>query len=78
MHQNGVVSSTLHQRFKYYKNGQLKTIIADIKPFTMAEAHYDDARFYLKATSIKDALSIHGKKDGEQEQSMQKGKKGCF
>ena len=41
----------------------------------MIEAHYDDARFYLKDVFVKDALSIHGKQDGEQEQSMQKGKK---
>ena len=31
IHQNGVVSSTFHQCFKYCKNGQVKTIIADSK-----------------------------------------------
>ena len=41
----------------------------------MPEAHYDDARFYLKDAYVKNALPIHGKQDGEQEQSMRKGKK---
>ena len=45
----------------------MKIIILDTKPFTMIEAHYDDARFYLKDVFVKDALSIHGKQDGEQE-----------
>ena len=43
IHQNGVVSSTLHQCFKYCRNGKVKTVVADAKPFTMAEAHYADA-----------------------------------
>ena len=34
IHQNGVVSSTLHQCFKYCRNGQVKIIVADTKPFT--------------------------------------------
>ena len=53
----------------------LNTVIADTKPFTMAEAHYD-VKFYLKKVFLKDSLSIHGKKYGEHEQSWQKGKKG--
>ena len=78
MHQNGVVSSKLHQCFKYCRNGQVKTVIIDTKPFTMAKAHYDDTIFYLKDALVKDSPSIHGKKDGEQEQSMRKGKKVVF
>ena len=55
MHQNDVVSSTLHQFFKYYKNGQVKTIVANSKPFTMEEAHYVDAKFYLKNAFVEDS-----------------------
>ena len=55
IHQNGVVSSTLHQCFKYCKNGEVKTVVADAKPFTVAEAHYADAKFYLKDASVEDA-----------------------
>ena len=52
------------------RNGQVKTINADTKPFTMEEAYYDDAKFYLKDVFVKDvfvkdALLIHGKKDSE-------------
>ena len=56
----------------------MKTIIANIKPFAITEAHYDDARFYLKDAYVKNALPIHGKQDGEQEQSMRKEKKRLF
>ena len=32
IHQNGLVSSTLHQCFKYCRNGEVKTIVADAQP----------------------------------------------
>ena len=38
---------------KYYENGDAKRIIADDNPFTEAEAHFADAKFYLKKYSIK-------------------------
>ena len=74
IHQNGVVSSTLHQCFKYYRNGEVNTVFADAKPFTMAEAHYANAKFYLKYAMIEDAQSTLDTK----QQSKQKEKKGCF
>ena len=46
IHENGVVSSTLHQCFKYCQNGQVKRVDADSKPFTMAESYFADAKFY--------------------------------
>ena len=52
-----MVSSTLHQCFKYYRNGEVKTVVADDKPFTVAEAHYANAKFYLKDAPIKGAQS---------------------
>ena len=55
IHQNGVISSTLHQCFKYCRNDEIKTVVADAKPFTMVEVHYSDAKFYLKDASVEDA-----------------------
>ena len=74
IHQNGVVSSTLHQCFKYYRNGKVKTVVIDTKPFTMAEAHYADAKFYLKDAPIEDAQSA----PNIEQQLKQKGKKVAF
>ncbi|KAG9453411.1 hypothetical protein H6P81_006315 [Aristolochia fimbriata] len=47
LHSNGVVPSTLHQCFKYWENGEQKTVYADESPFTEAEASFADAKFYL-------------------------------
>ena len=43
MYQNSVVSSILHQCFKYGKNGQV--------------AHFANAKFYLKDVPIEDVQS---------------------
>ena len=58
IHQNGVVSSTLHQCFKYCKNGEVKTVVADAKPFTVAKAHYVDTKFYMKDALVEDAQPV--------------------
>ena len=58
MHQNGMVSSTLYQYFKYYRTGEVKIVVANAKPFTMAEAHYIDAKFYLKDALVENAQPI--------------------
>ncbi|KAG9453311.1 hypothetical protein H6P81_006215 [Aristolochia fimbriata] len=53
-----VVPSTLHQCFKYYQDGEEKTVFADECPFTEAEASFADAKYYLEekgATSSKAA-----------------------
>ncbi|KAH0781203.1 hypothetical protein KY290_000801 [Solanum tuberosum] len=59
VHENKVIPSTYHQCLKYYEYGVAKKIIADNNPFTEAEAHFVDAKFYLKkyATKIDDIAS---------------------
>ncbi|KAH0727913.1 hypothetical protein KY290_003618 [Solanum tuberosum] len=58
VHENKVIPSTYHQCLKYYEDGVAKRIIADDNPFTEAEAHFADAKFYLKKYSIKvDAIA---------------------
>ncbi|KAH0636032.1 hypothetical protein KY290_036427 [Solanum tuberosum] len=58
VHENKVIPSTYHQCLKYYEDGVAKSIIADDNPFTEAEAHFADAKFYLKKYSIKvDAIA---------------------
>ncbi|KAG9453150.1 hypothetical protein H6P81_006054 [Aristolochia fimbriata] len=47
LHANGVVPFTLHQCFKYWENGEQKTVYADESPFTEAEASFADVKFYL-------------------------------
>ncbi|XP_075084998.1 uncharacterized protein LOC142168239 [Nicotiana tabacum] len=47
IHENGVVSSTLHQCLKYIRDGEIVKIEADINPFTKTESYFADAKFYL-------------------------------
>ncbi|KNA19062.1 hypothetical protein SOVF_065000 [Spinacia oleracea] len=55
MHENGVVASTLHQCFKYYRNGERK-VNADVKPFSEAESHFADAKFYASQGEPVDVM----------------------
>nr|XP_027088706.1 uncharacterized protein LOC113710058 [Coffea arabica] len=48
IHENEIISSTLHQCFKYCRDGIVKKVTADDKPFTEAETHFADAKFYLQ------------------------------
>lgn len=48
IHDNGVVPSTLHQCFKYSRDGMVKKVCADDKPFTEAEAYIADAKYYIR------------------------------
>ncbi|XP_049370599.1 uncharacterized protein LOC125835509 [Solanum verrucosum] len=58
VHENTIIPSTYHQCLKYYDDGVAKRIIADDNPFTEAEAHFVNAKFYLKKYSIKvDAIA---------------------
>ena len=45
-YESGVVSSTLHQWFKYYQNGQVKKANTNSKPFTMVKSYFANAKFY--------------------------------
>ncbi|KAB5519123.1 hypothetical protein DKX38_023442 [Salix brachista] len=57
IHENGIISSTLHQCFKYCRNGQVRKIMADTDPFTIAEAHFADAKFYFKSNMMEELRS---------------------
>ncbi|KAL0411441.1 UNVERIFIED_CONTAM: hypothetical protein Slati_3733800 [Sesamum latifolium] len=48
LHENAVVPSTLHQCFKYCRNGIVKKVLNDSKPFTEAESHFADAKYYIE------------------------------
>ena len=54
IHGNGVVPSTLHQCFKYCDGKQIKVVTVDLQPFTMAESHFVDAKFYLDCNTTFD------------------------
>nr|XP_027068875.1 uncharacterized protein LOC113694208 [Coffea arabica] len=47
IHENEIIPSTLHQCFKYCRDGIVKKVTADDKPFTEVETHFADAKFYL-------------------------------
>ncbi|KAL0410996.1 UNVERIFIED_CONTAM: hypothetical protein Slati_3689300 [Sesamum latifolium] len=48
LHENAVVPSTWHQCFKYCRNGIVKKVLGDSKPFTEAESHFIDAKYYIE------------------------------
>ncbi|KAA0042249.1 retrotransposon gag protein [Cucumis melo var. makuwa] len=57
IHENGVVTSTLHQCFKFYQDG-IKKGEADSNPFSEAESHFVDAKFYLKNDNSPEAMPV--------------------
>jgi hypothetical protein len=62
LHENGIVPSTLHQCFKYSDGKQVKKVITDLQPFTEAESHYADAKFYLNCNMMNDILPEDSKR----------------
>ncbi|KAL0368034.1 UNVERIFIED_CONTAM: hypothetical protein Scaly_1022300 [Sesamum calycinum] len=48
LHENVVVPSTWHQYFKYCRNGIVKEVLGDNKPFTEVESHFVDAKYYIE------------------------------
>ncbi|KAL0461139.1 UNVERIFIED_CONTAM: hypothetical protein Slati_0001500 [Sesamum latifolium] len=56
LHENGVVSSTLHQCFKYIKNEKIVKVDAEMKPFTEAESYFADAKLYLDPDNMQEVL----------------------
>ncbi|KAK4409607.1 Transposon Tf2-12 polyprotein [Sesamum angolense] len=48
LHENAVVPSTWHQCFKYCRDGIVKKVLGDNKPFTEAESHFADAKYYIE------------------------------
>ncbi|KAM2564752.1 hypothetical protein TB2_013012 [Malus domestica] len=55
IHVNGVVPSTLHQCLKFYRE-RVKVIYGDTKPFTEAESHFADAKFYMDEDMVPETL----------------------
>ncbi|KAK4394186.1 hypothetical protein Sango_1889400 [Sesamum angolense] len=47
LHENAVVPSTWHQYFKYCRNGIVKKVLGDNKPFIKVESHFD-AKYYIQ------------------------------
>ncbi|PIM97563.1 hypothetical protein CDL12_29966 [Handroanthus impetiginosus] len=58
LHENGVIRSTLHQCFKYVRDGIIMKVDTDTKPFTDAESYFADAKLYLDPDSVKEALPL--------------------
>ncbi|XP_073120557.1 uncharacterized protein [Henckelia pumila] len=48
LHENGVVPSTWHQCFKYCRDGVVIKVLGDDKPFTEAESHFADVKYYFE------------------------------
>ena len=48
VHGNKIISSSYYQCLKYLESEVEKNIVADDKPFTEAESHFVNAKFYLK------------------------------
>ncbi|KAL2461235.1 Retrotrans gag domain-containing protein [Abeliophyllum distichum] len=46
LHETGVVLSTWYQCFKYSRDGQVKYVVAESKPFLKEESYFADAKFY--------------------------------
>ncbi|KAM0982924.1 hypothetical protein ACFX1X_016060 [Malus domestica] len=55
IHANGVIPSTLHQCLKYYQE-RVKVIYGDTKPFTEAESHFADTKFYMNEDMVPETL----------------------
>ncbi|KAA0051955.1 uncharacterized protein E5676_scaffold409G002330 [Cucumis melo var. makuwa] len=58
IHGNGVVTSTLHQCFKFYQD-DVKKVEADSNSFSEAESQFADANFYLKNDSSPEVVVRH-------------------
>ncbi|XP_059289059.1 uncharacterized protein LOC132042550 [Lycium ferocissimum] len=54
IHENKVVPSSYYQCLKYLEGSIKKKIVADDKPFTEAESHFVDAKFYLKNYIVRE------------------------
>ncbi|KAM2457882.1 hypothetical protein ACFX1W_006738 [Malus domestica] len=64
IHENGVVPSTIHKCLKFYREG-VKMIQGDTKPFTEAESHFADAKFYMDKDMVPEALPKEIKSTGK-------------
>ncbi|XP_070057676.1 uncharacterized protein [Nicotiana tomentosiformis] len=60
--ENKVVPSTYHQCLKHYEGEVKKKIVVDDEPFTDAESHFANAKFYLKNRTMKGLKADDGMK----------------
>ena len=58
LHEYGVIPSTLHQCFKFCKEGKVRSVNADPNPFYGEQVNYADTKFYKSAnvTILKEKL----------------------
>ena len=56
IHENGVVTSTLHQCFKFYKQ-DIRKVDVDTNPFSEAESLVVDAKFYIRNDDVSEVIS---------------------
>jgi len=52
LHEHGIMASTLHQCLKYYCGSERK-INDDLKPFTKAESHFADSKFFEEDFALR-------------------------
>ncbi|XP_020410515.1 uncharacterized protein LOC109946596 [Prunus persica] len=64
VHENGIVPSTLHQCFKFYRGG-VKKILGDVKAFTEAESYFADAKFYIDEDVASEVIPIEVHSTGQ-------------
>ncbi|KAI5349399.1 hypothetical protein L3X38_002286 [Prunus dulcis] len=64
VHENGIVPSTLHQCFKFYRGG-VKKILGDVKPFTEAESYFADAKFYIDEDVASEVIPVEVHSTGQ-------------
>ena len=57
IHGNEIVSSTLHQCFKFLQNG-IKKVNANLKPFAETKAHFANAKFYVEDDIPNEVLPV--------------------
>src|SRR5256886_13675208 len=70
IHRNHIVPSTLHQVMKYVDNqGQVRTLVAEQRPFKGAENYFTDALLYQEAheedVQVKEVLELGNGADQE-------------
>jgi len=57
LHEYGIVTATLHECLRYYRDG-VKKINGDVKPFTKDESHFADARFFKGGAAPKETMPL--------------------
>ncbi|KAL0458912.1 UNVERIFIED_CONTAM: hypothetical protein Slati_0518400 [Sesamum latifolium] len=72
LHKNTVVPSTWNQCFKYCHNGIVKKVLGDSKPFTEAESHFADTKYYIEGAKKEKEVFPSEKSKSYSNQSTRK------